>query len=181
MDVQSPQNVKYFIALLSAQKTDLDETLGLCQDAFGPLDLMGEAHPFDQTNYYETEMGTDLVRRILGFERLQSPGLMAPFKLLCNDIEAKTSRVGKRQVNLDLGYLDLHKLVLASAKYNGQKIYLDQGIYADTTLLFQSGKFVSLPNTFPDFKSGAYDDELMELRAMYKRQLKDFNSAADSH
>lgn len=75
-------------------------------------------------------------------------------------------------VNLDVGYLDFHKLVLASAKYNGQKIYLDQGIYADPTLYFEGGQFHAFENTFPDFKSNTYHEVFLKIRNTYKAQIK---------
>ena len=60
---------------------------------------------------------------------------------------------------------------LASAKYNGQKIYLGQGIYADLTLTFSGGQFHPLENTFPDFISGAYNEIILKFRNSYKSQL----------
>lgn len=42
----------------------------------------------------------------------------------------------KRKVNLDPGYLEPSKLVLASTKNFSHRIYLNQGIYGEVTLLF---------------------------------------------
>ncbi len=93
-------------------------------------------------------------------------------KILCNEIEEQLLVNGKRKINLDIGYLDFHKMVLASAKYNSQKIYLKHGIYADLTLTFESGQFCPVENTFPDFKSGQYNEVLLSFRNIYKSQLK---------
>ena len=54
----------------------------------------------------------------------------------------------------------------------GQKIYLDQGIYADLTLTFERGEFHVVENTFPDFKSGNYNHVFIKFRKTYKSQLK---------
>jgi hypothetical protein len=64
--------------------------------------------------------------------------------------------------------MDLNKVVLASAKYNGQKIYLDHGIYADPTLWYEKGSFHPYPYSFPDFKTGEYIETFIQIRALYK-------------
>lgn len=173
MRVKEPQAVKYFIGALYSDKTLLEKATNECERQIGEIDLRSEAFLFDKTSYYEKEMGSAIYRMVLSFETLRSPGELANLKVLCNRIEDEFAVEGSRKVNLDIGYMDFHKLVLASAKYNGQKIYLDQGIYADTTLIFESGAFIPLENTFPDFKSGRYNAMLMDIRNKYKDQLKD--------
>lgn len=172
MRAEEPQPVKYFIGALYSDEALLKQAMTHCENRIGLIDLRSDAFPFDMTTYYEREMGGNIYRIIFSFEALQSPGELAGLKILCNEIEEDLSANNSRKVNLDIGYMDFHKLVLASAKYNGQKIYLDQGIYADTTLIFESGKFKALENTFPDFKSGRYDPILLNIRNKYKAQLK---------
>ena len=77
-------------------------------------------------------MGAPLLRRLLSFEQLYSPTLIVGMKLTCNDIEVEMAVCGNRCINLDAGYLDHNKYLLASAKEAGQKVYLDNGIYATT-------------------------------------------------
>ena len=78
----------------------------------------------------------------------------------------------RRSVNLDPGMLTLGRLMLASTKDNAQRIPLRDGIYAEITLLYRKGKFEALPWTYPDYRSAAYHDVLLNLRARYKRQLE---------
>jgi len=172
MRAEKPLPVKYFIGALYSDENLLKQAMTQCELRIGSIDLKSAAFPFDMTAYYESEMGTSILRMMFSFETLHSPGELARLKVLCNEIEDDFSMNSLRKINLDIGYMDFHKLVLASAKYNGQKIYLDQGIYADTTLIFESGKFKALENTFPDFKSGRYDSALLEFRNKYKSQLK---------
>jgi hypothetical protein len=61
---------------------------------------------------------------------------------------------------------------LASAKYNGQKIYLNFGIYADLTLHYEKGNYYPYPWSFPDFKNGGYNQTFLRIREIYKLQLK---------
>jgi hypothetical protein len=93
-------------------------------------------------------------------------------KLACNAIEVAMSVSGKRTVNCDAGYLDHNKVLLASAKEAGQKIYLDKGIYADLVGRYKNGFYRPFEWSFPDFKDGRYDTELLEIRTKYLAQVK---------
>jgi len=176
MHTEKPQTVKYFIGALFSDSDLLAQAQQLCRKQIGPLDLTSEAFPFDVTTYYDQEMGRPLFRQFFSIEPLLSPGKLADLKLICNQIEDVLAVAGNRKVNLDIGYLDLHKLVLASAKYNGQKIYLGRGIYADPILFFEAGRFQARAHTFPDFKSGIYEGTLLLFRNTYKAQLKQLAS-----
>ncbi|MCF6237998.1 MAG: DUF4416 family protein [Candidatus Marinimicrobia bacterium] len=172
MKAEAPQPVKYFIGVLFSNRDILKQAETSCRSEIGEVDARSEAFPFTTTRYYDGEMGRPIFRRFISFETLMSPGELARLKVLCNRIEEGLRVEGSRKVNLDVGYLDFHKMILASAKYNGQKIYLDQGIYADLTLIFENGKFQSVDNTFPDFRSGQYDEVFLGFRNTYKAQLK---------
>jgi len=172
MKTTEPQKVKYFIGALFSDSKILQQAIKLCQNEIGAIDLRSQDFAFDLTEYYNEEMGQPIFRTFFSFETLRCPGELARLKVLCNDIEARFAIEGARKVNLDIGYLDFHKVVLASAKYNGQKIYLDQGIYADPTLYFEAGKFHALEKTFPDFESDTYTEVFLEIRNNYKVQLK---------
>jgi len=79
--------------------------------------------------------------------------------LISNKVEQDFSENGKRLVNIDPGYLDFHKVVLASDKERGQKIYLGNGIYADPTLYYSKGRFHPYDWSLPDFKEETYYPE----------------------
>lgn len=172
MKIVEPQEVKYFIGALFSNAELLSKALKQCEDQIGKIDLRSVDFPFDCTSYYDAEMGEPIFRTFISFEQPRNPGDLAELKVLCNQIEENLALQGKRKVNLDVGYLDFHKLVLASAKYNGQKIYLDRGIYADPTLYFENGQFHPFENTFPDFKSKQYLDVFTKIRQIYKSQLR---------
>mgnify|MGYP000682456402 CR=1 FL=1 len=171
-EVQPPLAVKYFIAVLFRETSRLTAARKECETAWGAIDFEGEDHLFDVTAYYEPEMGAPLNRRILAFARLGPPTLLVDMKLACNEIERRLSVDGKRTVNCDAGYLDHNKIVLASAKEAGQKIYLDKGIYADLAGRFKAGRYQPFEWSFPDFKDGRYDEELLVIRQLYLRQVK---------
>jgi hypothetical protein len=170
----TPEPVKYFVALLWADAAALPEVYARLVERFGAIDFEGPDRAFDLTNYYETEMGTVLLRRLVAFESLRGPEELVEAKLACNAIEDALATPQGRRVNLDAGYLDHNKIVLASAKGAGQKIYLHAGIYADLVARYAHGRYQPFPWTFPDFKDGRYDAELGAWRALYLRQLKDW-------
>jgi len=66
-------------------------------------------------------------------------------------------------------------LTLASAKYNSQKIYIDLGIYADSTLWYEKGNYLPYPYSFPDFKMDLYNKVFLHIRALYKGQRRKLN------
>jgi hypothetical protein len=171
-EIKPPPVVKYFAAVLYRDAVHLEmarpELVSIC----GNIDFEGQDHEFDVTDYYEPEMGAPLFRRILSFADLADPSRIVEVKLLCNDIEQSLSLDGRRTVNLDAGYLDHNKVLLASAKEAGQKVYLGSGIYADFAGRYKSGKYQPFEWSFPDFKDGRYDAELIKIRNIYLNQVK---------
>jgi hypothetical protein len=169
---EEPLPVKYLIAALYRDDTIFAKVKNELVARWGRIDFEGDDHPFDVTDYYEPEMGTSLRRRLLTFDRLYPPTLIVDMKLQCNDIETAFSREGKRDVNLDAGYLDHNKYLLASAKEAGQKVYLDRGIYADLSGRYKGGKYRPFEWSFPDVRDGRYDSELLEIRRLYREQVR---------
>jgi Domain of unknown function (DUF4416) len=173
---QPPEPVKYFIAILWADQGALSETYARLRESWGAIDFEGPDRLFDLTHYYDQEMGPDLQRRLISFAALRSPEELAQAKLTCNAVEDALADAKGRRVNLDLGYLDHNKIVLASAKGAGQKIYLRDGIYADLVARYAQGRYQPFPWTFLDFKDGRYDDELATLRGIYLQQIKQWRA-----
>jgi len=126
--------------------------------------------PFDQTDYYSTEMGEGLKRCFFSVKGLQSLEFSADWKLKTAEIEQQLSNKGKRTINLDPGYLDLSRVVLLSGKEGSHKIYLRNGVWADLVLLKVKGGYRNFPWTFPDIKTGCYDDFFLQLRAEFKKE-----------
>ncbi len=167
-----PEPVKLFCGILYSDKKLFEKAADKLTRMYGNIDHKSKTFPFEITDYYNSEMGKLIFRIFLSYEKLINPGNLAQIKIECNQIENELAISGKRRVNLDPGYLDYDKVVLASAKYNAQKIYLDQGIYADPTLFYRKGKFVPSDFAFPDFKKGIYEQVLLEMRAKYKKELR---------
>ena len=168
-----PDPVKLFVAVLWRDPSSLDRALSRLDGLWGGVDISGPDRPFEITSYYEEEMGRGLLRRIVGFRPLIAPDSIIRAKREAAQVEEDLRGPTGRLVNLDVGYLDIHKVVLASWKPGPQKIYLGQGVYADFVCRYSRGSFHSFEWTFPDFRDGRYDAELLALRARYKTQMRE--------
>jgi len=160
-----PQPVKLICAIIYSDENIGAQAVWELENLYGPADVVSEPFNFDQTDYYEPEMGKNLLRKFLAFERLIDASELAGIKRATNDIEKKLA-VGAsvlRPVNLDPGYIALSKLVLASMKDFSHRIYLGGGVYGEITLMYRSG-WRTLEWTFPDFASGRYFDFLTRAR-----------------
>jgi len=140
---------------------------------YGQTDIISEWMHFDQTTYYEPEMGPSLQRRMLAFKNLIHQGHLAQIKRDTNKIETRFVVNGKRRVNIDPGYLLMERLVLATGKNFSHRIYIGKGIYADLTLIYRRGRFESLPWTFPDYAGAQIQQYLQRVRAKYAMDLKE--------
>jgi hypothetical protein len=139
---------------------------------FGPVELTSEPFDFDTSDYYSEEMGGHLGRIWFCFRELCRPERLAEARLLTGRVEADFAVAGRRRVNLDPGYLDLGKLVLASLKEAPDKIYLGQGVWGHTCLRFRFGRFTAPDHSFPDFRDGRFDAFMLEARELYRRLLR---------
>ena len=134
---------------------------------YRPVDLRSSILDFDYTDYYEPEMGPDLKRKFISFQKKIDPGKLAGIKLQTIELEkifSKKEPFVPRPVNLDPGYISRSKLVLASTKNYSHRIYLSDGIYAEITLIFRKKQFIPLEMTFPDYRSEAYIDFFTRVR-----------------
>jgi hypothetical protein len=172
--IRTPLPVKLFVGVLSSIPSLLAGIEQRLISVFGPADSRSDIFPFDQTHYYDEEMGYPLKRRFFSFAALIDPSEIAGVKVKTNDLEsaiASEHPARQRPVNLDPGYLEQSKIVLASTKNFFHRILVSGGIYAEVTLHYQEGEWKNFPWTFPDYKSTAYQDYFSSLREVYRNQL----------
>lgn len=168
---EPPKPVKLFVGLLTSHLDLLPDVSKALEERLGPVDYSSDFMEFKFTRYYETEMGPGLKRKFLSFERLALPGELAGIKLFTNSLEERWSEDGRRLVNLDPGYLNQARVVLASTKDFSHRIYIGEGIYAEVTLMFHRNRFDALPWTYPDFQRPDYQQFFLHIREMYSAQL----------
>ena len=164
--------VKLFFSVFAITAKQVNETISELSALYGQADFISEQMPFDYTDYYSPEMGGTLVRRFLSMEELIRPEVLPDIKLATNKIEQKSAASGKRQVNIDPGYLAKAQLILATGKGFAHRPYLRDGIYADLTLVYQGKKFCALPWTYPDYADEKQLSMLIKIREKYLSQLR---------
>jgi hypothetical protein len=174
-----PPPVKLLIALLSADSDLFALAAVQLQQSYGPIDLESDIFPWNTTDYYREEMGENLLRKFVAFERLISPEDIVRIKLETNALELSLSAASSpsllRRINLDPGYLDATKLVLASTKNQAHRIYLSQGIYAEVTLLYHHKEFHPFVYTYADYRWPETHTFLRQMRKQYLQQLRETN------
>lgn len=163
--------VKLVVGMISGRASLFDAAQRELVAKFGSLDYESALMPWEFTDYYCPEMGEELRRKFIAFQRLIDPIRLAEVKLFTNSLEGKFSEGGKRKINLDPGYLDSAKLVLATTKDRDHRIYIGQGIFAEVTLHFRNKSFRAWEWTYPDYATPEYIAIFNEIRSLYRGQL----------
>lgn len=170
---REPRPAKFFVALLSSTQELLSQAEKDLTALAGQIDRRSAVMPWNVSKYYEQEMGPGLLRCFVGFSSLLSPERLAELKLKTQMLEDRNrDSAGARQINIDPGYLDAHKVVLASTKNASQRIYLRSGIYAEASLFYDNGDFHGLAYTYRDYLWPEALAFFTYLRAAYLKQLK---------
>ena len=170
--ISDPQPAKLFTAITYNDTGLLDRLKQVLERHFGTSDYQSPSYPFKHTDYYRKEMGGGLEKYFISFEPLVDPGRLAEIKLTTNEIEGDFSGKGKRRVNLDPGFLEMSKVVMATTKNFGHRIYLGRGVYGDLHLRYLGGKFNPMAWTYPDYREKIALSFFSEIRRIYLEQLK---------
>ncbi len=172
---KKPQQCKLFFGLLFSDPQILEAAeKRLCND-YGDIDCRSPIVPFDQTLYYEKEMGSGLLRRYISIKPLMDIGELPSVKRQTNILERLFSdSVGNRRINIDPGYLIFSKVVLATTKDYNHRLYIGDNLYGEVTLHFlgESKSYVPWEWTYPDYKNSMAIEFFNNLRSMYKEQLR---------
>ena len=167
--------VKLIFGIISGFQGLIEEIEEPLVRRYGPIDYRSPIIPFTFTDYYTPQMGENLLRRFISFQQLIEPDLLLEIKVLSNRLEeeyALRSSQVKRPINLDPGYLTATSLILASAKNYAHRIPLQKGIYAELEYIFKKGEALSLPWTYPDYRTEGYQKIFLEVRRIYLAQIK---------
>jgi hypothetical protein len=120
---------KLIAALMSADvglMTAIEQRLTA---AFGVIEQASALFPVTYTDYYAPEMGAQLQKKFLSFAEMIDVARLPEIKNFTNALEAEFALNGKRQINIDPGYVTHAQMVLATTKDYSHRIYLGEGIY----------------------------------------------------
>ncbi|MCX7917883.1 MAG: DUF4416 family protein [bacterium] len=163
--------VKIFCGLIYNNENILNEVKNSLKERWGEIDICEGPFEFNFTDYYEEEIGKNLKRKFISFERLYLPEEVYEWKIFTNKIEEKFSEADKRKINIDPGYIDNSKVILLSTKDYYHRIYLGKGIFAEVTLYYSKGRYNFLNWTYPDYRSENYIKFFLKMRGKYRKQL----------
>lgn len=170
--VKLPKPVKLFVGLITNDVSLIEKTRILLVKKFGAVDHESELFDFSFTRYYNDEMGDNLKRKFLVFEKPVSLENIGSKKMLTNKIEQRLSLKGRRRINIDPGYISLSALTLLTTKEFYHRIYLGKGIYAEVTFYYKDKTFQPLEWTYPDYRSKEYLNFFNLVREKYFLQSK---------
>lgn len=155
-----------------------EELVDVLRATWSAPSYTGKWYPFDQTHYYEPEMGSGLFRAVVAFPGLVDASGIAKEKRRAMEVEARLAASGGRRFNIDVGYMDTDKIVLPSVKRGPKKIYWGEGVWLDAVMQYAKGRFTGTDGTFEDFVRNPYHHDLLLIRERFKRQLKNLRMDA---
>ncbi|GMO66784.1 MAG: DUF4416 family protein [Endomicrobiia bacterium] len=172
--IGTPGKVKLFCGIIYFDEEIKRKSFRVLEEKLGKIDLTSDVITFDFSNYYNLEMGNVLKRFWISFKRLISIDMLAEIKVSTNSIENSFALLdGKRQINIDPGYISLANVILATTKNYSHRVYVSSGIYAEVTMIYKKGGFVKLPWTYPDYLSKTAAEFFLKVRSCLMKQLKE--------
>lgn len=147
------QKVYFFISALFDKNFFQEETIIALLDSHFKVGVIFKNDFFPMKDYYSKEMGDvqHLDRLILLSTHLEPRENLLSKKLWTTKLEEENLVEAKRKINLDIGYVSLENVVLATGKQFAHRIYLGHGVYTDLNLIFEHDSFLALNWTYPDY------------------------------
>ena len=165
---------KLIVGVIYHDKDIFEKAMARLIEEFGEVDLVSEEFSFSKefSTYYDDEIGGEGLRRIYSFNRLVKPEMQAEIKEFTNALEAEFSEGENRLINLDPGFINHGRLMLATTKAAGFRIPLKRGIYTELTLFYARGAWHKFPWSYRDYQSERVQRFLTEVRGIYLKQRK---------
>lgn len=174
-EIRAVPQVTLIVAAFSRYSELLDRLPEQLAAEFGPVALIGPRVNFTETDYYTSSMGADLQKQIFAFENLMAADGLPAVKRRTNELETSLlfqEYPEARPLNLDPGYVDSGKLVLASTKDHAHRVYLSDGIYGEVTLYLRGKEWQIWPWTYPDYRRADVQQFLLQVRQFHRECLK---------
>lgn len=175
-EVRATPAVTMIFAVFSRYDALLDRAKALIDAAYGPLAISSEPFSFMETRYYEQSMGNGLHKQFHACAQTGSADELPTIKLQTNRWEAEIAGQSQypvaRPVNIDPGYVDLGKLVLASTKDHAHRLYLSDGVYGEVTLHLRGKQWQCWPWTYPDYQRPDVQDFFRQVREHHRKLVR---------
>lgn len=164
-----PSKVKLFAGLLYTAP-ELSKVETLLEELWGAVQFKSGEFPFTYSHYYDEELGPDIKRRFYVFQKCIDPEEIREVKIESNRVELENASNDLRKWNIDPGYIDLDKIVLATTKPATYRIYLGKGIYAQSTLFFKDKTYHPWSWTYRDYKEPRAIEFFNTVREQFKKE-----------
>ena len=173
-EVHGFEREKLIVGVIYNDPEIYDRAIKMLTDAFGPIEDESERFSFSKefSSYYDEEIGGEGMRVILSFRDTVEPDRQAEIKKATNEMERQLSRDGNRLINLDPGFINHGRLMLATTKEAGFRIPLSDGIYTELTLFWARGAWQKLPWSYRDYQSERVQSFITRVRAKYLSDRK---------
>jgi len=169
--IKPPELALLFVSTLYHSEDIFNQAKGILENNLGDILSVSPSLAWDYSSYYKDEIGWPLFRQIIFFKNLIDPVLLVDIKIKTNEIESAFTLDGRRQINLDPGYLTLSKIALASTKNYAHRLYLGKGIYGEITLIYRDETYSPHFFTYRDYQDKSHIDIFMQAREMLKMIL----------
>ncbi len=170
--IQKPLPGKLIVSAIYSSLGPMNEAIMEIEKKQGPVEFETDEIDFLHTTYYREEMGDNLRRKFFSFENMVERDRLAEIKNFTNKLEErfgeKVDNFVFRKVNLDPGILTLSNLALATTKDYSHRVYLNDGIFAEVTLMYVKKRFQPLPWTYPDYN----EPEILEFFTRVRETMK---------
>lgn len=166
---------KLIVGVIYNDEEIYEKALKMLIDEFGEIDGESDRFSFSRefSDYYDEELGGEGQRVIFSFRECVDPTRQAEIKQKTNEMERILSDTnGNRLINLDPGFINHGRLMLATTKKAGFRIPLSDGIYTELTLFWARGEWHKLPWSYRDYQSERVQKFLTETRKRYLEDRK---------
>jgi hypothetical protein len=164
--IRAVKPVRLICGLTFRPEIERDAILSSFDEQWGSVESISQVFDFSAfTDYYENEMGPNLLKFFISFIPAIHPGRLPAIKHQALAMEDRWSAEQKRRANLDPGYITGSKLVLASTKDFAHRIFLGDGIYGDLQLQYRHGQLRPQAWTYPDYQSETARKFFLEVRS----------------
>ena len=162
---QAFEREKLIIGVIYHDKDILAAATEILIEKFGAIEDKSAEYSFSRnfSSYYDAELGGEGTRVIYSFRDTVDPEQQAEIKEFTNEVENKFSR----KINLDPGFINSGRLLLATTKPIGFRIPLKRGIYTELTLYWARGAWHKLPWTYRDYQDEAVQKFITKVRNKY--------------
>ncbi len=167
--------VLFFCGILASTDAALEIAQSRLQALLGRIEIETTPYQHKYTSYYKKQMGDNILRKFVAFLPLRQPTELKTLKLKTNETEQELADELKtpfaRPVNLDPGYLDEPRVVLASCKDYNHRIALGDGVFADLHLIYRRTLgYMGLEWSYQDYTDEVANDFFLQCRKLLRSE-----------